>query len=108
MSVLQESVVVILLNKFFLLCLQGPIPCFIEKVLMTTNADEVTLIKILLRQTRRPELGDNFLFCLEQCCGSQIRIFPSRIQGQKDSWIRIRIKDSKYFSTKNVSRLSEI
>jgi hypothetical protein len=32
---------------------------------MTTNADEVTLIKILLRQTRRPELGDNFLFCLE-------------------------------------------
>jgi DNA-directed RNA polymerase III subunit RPC2 len=59
-SVLPESVVVIPLNKFFLLCLQGPIPCFIEKVLMTTNADEVTLIKILLRQTRRPELGDNF------------------------------------------------
>jgi hypothetical protein len=31
--------------------------------------------------------------------GSRIRIFPSRIPGQKDSgsWIRIRIKEFKYF-----------
>ena len=39
---------------------KGPIPSYIEKVMLTSNADDYYLIKILLRQTRRPELGDKF------------------------------------------------
>lgn len=35
-------------------------PSYIEKVLVTTNEDETGLIKLLLRQTRRPEIGDKF------------------------------------------------
>ncbi|XP_060516602.1 DNA-directed RNA polymerase III subunit RPC2 [Cylas formicarius] len=35
-------------------------PSYIEKVLLTTNEEDTTLIKILLRQTRRPEIGDKF------------------------------------------------
>lgn len=33
---------------------------YIEKVLISTNEEDSTLIKILLRQTRRPEIGDKF------------------------------------------------
>ncbi|ORZ33682.1 DNA-directed RNA polymerase III subunit RPC2 [Catenaria anguillulae PL171] len=32
----------------------------IDKILLTTTNDDATLIKVLLRQTRRPELGDKF------------------------------------------------
>lgn len=39
---------------------KGPMPCFIEKVMLTCDGNDATLIKILLRQTRRPELGDKF------------------------------------------------
>eukprot|EP00095_Tigriopus_kingsejongensis_P012376 snap_masked-scaffold190_size271632-processed-gene-1.0 protein:Tk12376 transcript:snap_masked-scaffold190_size271632-processed-gene-1.0-mRNA-1 annotation:"dna-directed rna polymerase iii subunit rpc2" len=39
---------------------KGPIPSFIERVMISSNADDAFLIKILLRQTRRPELGDKF------------------------------------------------
>lgn len=39
---------------------KGPIPSYIEKVMISSNADEFYLIKLLLRQTRRPELGDKF------------------------------------------------
>jgi len=39
---------------------KGTIPSYIEKVLVSSNADDYYLIKILLRQTRRPELGDKF------------------------------------------------
>merc|ERR1719471_2798408 len=39
---------------------KGPIPSYIEKVMVSTNSDDYTLIKMLLRQTRRPELGDKF------------------------------------------------
>ncbi len=39
---------------------KGPIPSFVEKVMISSNADEMYLIKLLLRQTRRPELGDKF------------------------------------------------
>lgn len=39
---------------------KGPIPSYIEKVMISSNADDAYLIKILLRQTRRPELGDKF------------------------------------------------
>lgn len=32
----------------------------IDQVLLTTNEEDQTLIKVLVRQTRRPELGDKF------------------------------------------------
>ena len=32
----------------------------VDKVLLTTNEDDQTLVKILIRETRRPELGDKF------------------------------------------------
>jgi hypothetical protein len=41
-------------------------------------------------------------------CFSRIRIFPSWIQGQKDTGSRIRIKEVKFFSPKIVLILSEI
>lgn len=34
--------------------------CYIEKVLISSNPEEAFLIKILQRQTRRPEIGDKF------------------------------------------------
>ncbi len=33
---------------------------YIEKVMISSNAEESTLVKILLRQTRTPEIGDKF------------------------------------------------
>ncbi|XP_028403072.1 DNA-directed RNA polymerase III subunit RPC2-like isoform X2 [Dendronephthya gigantea] len=39
---------------------KGPVGCFAEKVLVTANEDGDPLVKILLRQTRRPEIGDKF------------------------------------------------
>jgi len=39
---------------------KGPVPSYVEKVLITSTMEEAFLIKILLRQTRRPELGDKF------------------------------------------------
>ena len=39
---------------------KGPIPSYVEKVMVSSNADDSFLIKMLLRQTRRPELGDKF------------------------------------------------
>lgn len=35
-------------------------PSYVEKVMVSTNEEESGLIKILLRQTRRPEIGDKF------------------------------------------------
>lgn len=35
-------------------------PSYVEKVLISTNEEDSTLIKMLLRQTRRPEIGDKF------------------------------------------------
>lgn len=37
-----------------------PVPAYIEKVMVSSNADDALLIKLLLRQTRRPEIGDKF------------------------------------------------
>ncbi|KAI9190025.1 DNA-directed RNA polymerase III complex subunit Rpc2 [Blastocladiella emersonii ATCC 22665] len=37
-----------------------PVPSYIDKILLSTTHDDSTLIKVLLRQTRRPELGDKF------------------------------------------------
>ncbi|XP_034950653.1 DNA-directed RNA polymerase III subunit RPC2 [Chelonus insularis] len=39
---------------------KGPVPAYVEKVMVSTNAEESYLIKLLLRQTRRPEIGDKF------------------------------------------------
>lgn len=39
---------------------KGPVESYIEKVIVTSNAEDAFLIKILLRQTRVPEIGDKF------------------------------------------------
>ena len=39
---------------------KGVMDSYIEKVLITSNTEESYLIKMLLRTTRRPELGDKF------------------------------------------------
>uniref|UniRef100_A0A1A7W707 DNA-directed RNA polymerase subunit beta n=2 Tax=Iconisemion striatum TaxID=60296 RepID=A0A1A7W707_9TELE len=39
---------------------KGSTDSYIEKVMISSNAEEASLIKILLRQTRRPEIGDKF------------------------------------------------
>ncbi|GAA6062808.1 hypothetical protein JCM10212_006169 [Sporobolomyces blumeae] len=39
---------------------KGPIPGYIDKVLLTDTDQDSTLVKVLVRQTRRPELGDKF------------------------------------------------
>lgn len=35
-------------------------PSYVEKVMITTNSEDDYLFKVLLRQTRRPEIGDKF------------------------------------------------
>ena len=52
-------------NVFFLFFFfenryKGPIPSYVERVLISCNNEEAHIIKILLRQTRRPEIGDKF------------------------------------------------
>lgn len=37
-----------------------PVPSYIDKVMITSTEDESFLVKLLLRQTRRPEIGDKF------------------------------------------------
>lgn len=39
---------------------RGPIPGYIDKVMLTDTDQDNTLVKVLIRQTRRPELGDKF------------------------------------------------
>uniref|UniRef100_A0A915HX80 DNA-directed RNA polymerase subunit beta n=1 Tax=Romanomermis culicivorax TaxID=13658 RepID=A0A915HX80_ROMCU len=39
---------------------KGSIPSYAERIIISSNSEESHLIKILLRQTRRPELGDKF------------------------------------------------
>ena len=39
---------------------KGPLDTYVERVLITSNADDSYLIKMLMRTTRRPELGDKF------------------------------------------------
>ncbi|XP_047141151.1 DNA-directed RNA polymerase III subunit RPC2 isoform X1 [Hydra vulgaris] len=38
----------------------GPIPSYVEKVLISSTMEDAFLIKMLMRQTRRPEIGDKF------------------------------------------------
>ena len=37
-----------------------PDPCYADKVMITSNEADNTIIKIQTRQTRRPEVGDKF------------------------------------------------
>lgn len=39
---------------------RGPDPSYIDQVMLTKDKRDDTLVKVLLRQTRRPELGDKF------------------------------------------------
>lgn len=39
---------------------KGTVPAYVEKVMISSNAEDAFLIKLLLRQTRRPEIGDKF------------------------------------------------
>ncbi|GLH02785.1 DNA-directed RNA polymerase I subunit RPA2 [Gryllus bimaculatus] len=39
---------------------KGPVPSYIERVMISSDSENSNLIKILLRQTRRPEIGDKF------------------------------------------------
>lgn len=45
---------------FSLCSYKGSTDSYIEKVMISSNAEDAFLIKILLRQTRRPEIGDKF------------------------------------------------
>ncbi|TRY87862.1 hypothetical protein DNTS_030010 [Danionella cerebrum] len=42
---------------------KGSTDSYIEKVMISSNAEDAFLVKILLRQTRRPEIGDKFSVC---------------------------------------------
>jgi len=35
-------------------------PCYVDKVMISDNDDDARIIKVLLRQCRRPEIGDKF------------------------------------------------
>ncbi len=39
---------------------KSPVAGHVDKVMITDTENEQTLIKVLIRQTRRPELGDKF------------------------------------------------
>lgn len=39
---------------------KGSVPSYVEKVMISCNNDDAHIFKLLLRQTRRPELGDKF------------------------------------------------
>lgn len=36
------------------------VPAYVEKVMISTNTVDSLLVKLLLRQTRKPEIGDKF------------------------------------------------
>jgi len=39
---------------------KGPGPAIVDKVMISTGEDEQSLIKVLFRETRKPEIGDKF------------------------------------------------
>jgi len=39
---------------------KGAVTSYVEKVMFSSNSEESHTIKIQLRQTRRPEIGDKF------------------------------------------------
>jgi DNA-directed RNA polymerase III subunit RPC2 len=52
---------------------KSPISGNIDKVMITDTENDQTLIKVLIRQTRRPELGDKF--SSRKICHSMIKVF---------------------------------
>ena len=46
--------------KKSLVCYRGSVPSYVDRVLLSSNLKSPELVKIILRQTRRPELGDKF------------------------------------------------
>eukprot|EP00668_Euglena_longa_P033150 GGOE01042677.1.p1 GENE.GGOE01042677.1~~GGOE01042677.1.p1 ORF type:complete len:1135 (-),score=406.12 GGOE01042677.1:113-3463(-) len=42
------------------LCYKGPVPGYVDQVLISTDEEDTWIIKVLLRETRAPELGDKF------------------------------------------------
>ncbi len=43
-------------NKTF----KGAVEAVVDKIMLSNNPDDQTIVKILMRETRRPELGDKF------------------------------------------------
>jgi len=39
---------------------KAPCPGVVDQVLLTSNADNQLLVKVLMRSVRRPEVGDKF------------------------------------------------
>ena len=39
---------------------KSPVAGYVDKVMLTDTENDQTLVKVLVRQTRRPELGDKF------------------------------------------------
>ena len=39
---------------------KGAAPATVDKVLITSNEGETFIVKVLMRQVRRPEVGDKF------------------------------------------------
>jgi DNA-directed RNA polymerase III subunit RPC2 len=39
---------------------RGAAPSYVDKVLITSNENEQFLVKVMLRQVRRPDVGDKF------------------------------------------------
>lgn len=46
--------------KYSGMAYRGGAPTYVDKVLITSNENEQFLIKVMLRQVRRPEIGDKF------------------------------------------------
>jgi len=39
---------------------KAPAPCVVDRVLLTANETDQFLVKVMVRQCRRPEIGDKF------------------------------------------------
>lgn len=65
---------------------KGLVPAYVEKVMISSNAEDAFLVKLLLRQTRRPEIGDKFSSRHGQkgVIGTIISIFSYYMQCKKN------------------------
>merc|ERR1712093_660626 len=39
---------------------KNPVPSYADRVILTQNSEGMTIYKLVMRQTRRPEIGDKF------------------------------------------------
>lgn len=63
---------------------KAPIPGYVDKVMLTSSTSNQLLVKVLVRQTRRPEIGDKFSSRHGQkgVCGivvNQVNLRPSNL-----------------------------